>query len=217
MAENGGTRHLVKQGECIESIAFKHGFHWRTIWEDPGNAQLNRTCMTPNILKPGDEVYIPQKRTKSESCLTEQRHRFKLKGVPSKVQLRLVDAAGNLRTGLSYKLEVQDGPTYQGKIPEDGWIKHSIPPEAKAAKLELVAEEFTEEYVLQLGGLDPIYELTGVQQRLQNLGYSLSDPAGVFGPATEAALRNFQAAHGLIASGEADSPTLDMLLEIYGC
>ncbi|MEW6367261.1 MAG: peptidoglycan-binding domain-containing protein [Acidobacteriota bacterium] len=207
----------MKQGECFESIAFKYGFNWETLWAHPQNQRLREKSKTPNIVMPGDEIYIPEKRAKSEAGATEQSHRFKLKGVPSKVQLRMVDSAGKIRAGLSYVMEIQDGPTYRGKIPADGWIRHSIPPNAKTARLEVTDNVVTEEYVLQLGGLDPIYEVTGIQQRLKNLGYDLDDAPGAFGPATEAAICSFQTAHGLTETGEADKRTLDKLLEVYGC
>jgi len=47
-----------------------------------------------------------------------------------------------------------------------------------------------------------------VQQRLNNMGYHAGDVDGVLGPQTEAALRQFQQARKLDATGHIDSNTL---------
>ncbi|HEX5047131.1 MAG TPA: peptidoglycan-binding domain-containing protein [Gammaproteobacteria bacterium] len=77
------TKHKVKAGDCIASIAFENGFFWRTVWEDAANAALKRKRKSPFQLLEGDEVQVPDLRKKEESRASEQRHRFKLKGVPA--------------------------------------------------------------------------------------------------------------------------------------
>lgn len=82
--------HVVQQGECVNSIAYRHGFAWETVWKDPQNAGLRRKRQIPGVLSPGDEIFIPELRSREESCATEKRHRFKVKGVPAKLRLRLM-------------------------------------------------------------------------------------------------------------------------------
>lgn len=77
------TKHKVKAGDCIASIAFENGFFWRTVWEDSGNAALKRKRKSPFQLLPDDEVQVPDLRRKEESRASDKRHRFKLKGVPA--------------------------------------------------------------------------------------------------------------------------------------
>lgn len=211
------SEHIVQQGECIESIAFQHGLFWQTVWDHPKNRELRERCKAPSVLAPGDSVSIPEKLQHWETGESGRRHQFRLKGVPFKVQLRLLDDDGRPRTGVSYVLKFPDGTAVRGAVPSDGWIKHHVPPQAKTAQLDVLADTGTEQYVLTLANLDPIYEATGIQQRLRNLGYMVEEPTGELDMATELALWEFQIAHGLSPSGGADEKTLEKLLDLHGC
>lgn len=46
-----------------------------------------------------------------------------------------------------------------------------------------------------------------VQQKLNDLGFDAGKPDGIMGPHTHAALKKFQKAHGLDATGELDAAT----------
>lgn len=85
------AKHTVRQGECISSIAFERGFFWETVWKHPENSKLKQERKDPNVLKPGDEVFVPEKEEKQESCPCEKRHRFRKKGVPAILRLRLME------------------------------------------------------------------------------------------------------------------------------
>ena len=95
------TTHLVKQGECIASIAEAYGFFWETLWNLPENLKLKQLRQEPTILQEGDVVHIPDVREKTEDRSTEARHRFVLKGVPALLRLRIMqpsDTAERERT-----------------------------------------------------------------------------------------------------------------------
>ena len=49
----------VKQGDSLASIAFDHGLFWQSVWNHPNNARLKQQRGSPNILKPGDVVFVP--------------------------------------------------------------------------------------------------------------------------------------------------------------
>ncbi len=83
--------YTVRAGDCISSIAFDHGFFWETLWNHPKNANLKSKRLDPNILKEGDIVHIPDLSLREESRATEKRHRFKLKGAPAKLRLRILE------------------------------------------------------------------------------------------------------------------------------
>jgi peptidoglycan hydrolase-like protein with peptidoglycan-binding domain len=82
--------------------------------------------------------------------------------------------------------------------------------------LHVVADGLEDRFDLDLGGLDPVREVTGLQQRLWNLGYPVSDEHGVVGPSTQSAIRAFTAAQGMAEREVADDDVLDALCRAHG-
>jgi len=205
-------QYTIKEGDCLSSIAERHGLFWEKIWNHPNNMELKRRRRDPNILYPGDIVFLPEKEKKEETGLTEQKHRFRKKGAPAKVRLRLM--RNDLpRANEPYVLEV-DGNFFTGTTDTDGKLEQSIPPHAKKGKL-LIGKK-REAYILNLGGMDPLHELAGIQKRLNNLGFYCGPANGILGPQTIDALKAFQKKHRLTESGEVDEATKNKLIEIYG-
>lgn len=85
-----GGDYVVMQGECIESIAFEHGFYGESIWNDSQNAELKKVRKDHNILYPGDIIFIPDKEENHEHSNSGQRHPFRRKGVPAILRIRLL-------------------------------------------------------------------------------------------------------------------------------
>lgn len=82
--------HTVGQDECIASIAKAHGLSPETIWNHPENAALRERRGDPNVLNPGDTVFVPERRERYEDRPTEQRHRFRRRGTPAKLRLQIM-------------------------------------------------------------------------------------------------------------------------------
>ena len=127
--------YQVKQGDCISSIAFEHGFFGDTIWNHPNNKDLKTKRQDPNILMPDDIVHVPDKRLKEVSESTNQVHKFKCKNTPEKFKIQLL-IEGEPRTDEEYELEIED-LKFSGKTDSQGRISQSIPPNAKKGKLLL--------------------------------------------------------------------------------
>jgi hypothetical protein len=206
------AKYIVEQGDCISSIAYEHGFFWDTLWNHVENAQLKQDRKDPNILFPGDEVFIPDKEEKTESCATEQRHRFCKRGVPSKLRLRLLDN-DEPRAKVDYILIV-DGQIFSGTTDAEGRLEHTIPPNAESATL-IIGEE-QDEYKLKLGHIDPIDEISGIQHRLNNLGFDCGEVDGVLDEETKLALRKFQKKYEIPETGQPDSETRRKIQELHG-
>ena len=84
--------YKVKAGDCVNSVAYTHGFFWKTIWNHPNNSDLKSRREDPNILLDGDVIHIPDLRQKQESGAVDSHHRFKVKGVPAKLRLQFLGA-----------------------------------------------------------------------------------------------------------------------------
>jgi hypothetical protein len=202
--------YQVKQGDCISSIAYEHGFFGETLWKHGGNASLKSKRKDPNVLMEGDVVHIPDKAEKLENGATEQKHRFRRKGVPAKLAVQFT-FDGKARANVPFTLMIDD-VSKDGKTDGDGWIRQPIPPNAREAKVLLKPKKSEpEEYVLQLGHLDPVDTISGQKARLENLGFFqgevLPEPTSDY----TAAIKGFQKVHGLNETGVADNDTQQKL------
>ncbi len=208
--------HTVKEGECISSIAFDNGFSADTVWQHADNEKLRGERKNMNVLLAGDKLYIPDKEQKTVPRPTGNKHRFRLRNTPIMLRIRFLDESGEPRAGLDYTLEIEGQSTRRGQTDHEGMIVAPILPDAPSGRLRLIEGEREYEYKISLGAIDPITEIKGVQQRLNNLGYHCSDEYGKPGEKTEACLRRFQQDHSLSINGEPDDATRQSLVRLYG-
>jgi hypothetical protein len=205
--------HIVQQGECISSIARHYGFYWKRLWDDPANHALRLKRKNPNVLFPEDVLIIPEKDIKEFDRSTEKRHPFRVKGGHVKLRVRLL-AAGKSIANEQYTLKIE-GDTLNGTTDSTGLLEKIIPSEAQEATLLLGKEKTI--VLLEVGHLNPLSEITGVQARLNNLGFHCGAVDGVLGPLAKSAVITFQETYSLKMTGQPDGPTRDKLKELYGC
>ena len=168
-----GSYYIAKENDCVSSIAEEKGLFWETIWNDSNNKKLKELRKDPNVIHPGDTIFIPDIRKREEDVQTEQRHRFCRKGVPAKARFRFLDK-GEPRANLPYKLTV-DGKHYNGSTDGNGCIEVSISPKAIKGILTITDNGYEEVYELEFGHMDPVNEEPGALKRLRNLGYECDD------------------------------------------
>jgi N-acetylmuramoyl-L-alanine amidase len=202
----GEGDYVVKQGDCISSIAQSRGHFWETIWYDEANANLRRVRGNPNVLLPGDRLTIPPLRENQESAATEQRHRFRLLGVPAELKLRILED-GEPVADTDWHLDV-DGQTFTGTTDGDGQLTVSIAGDAREGKLRVGETIFQ----LELGSMDPLSEISGIQRRLNNLHFDCK-VTGELDEQTLKALNLFREAAGLKLSDQVDDETRTALEE----
>lgn len=207
------TSHPIEEGDSIISLSDRSGFLADTIWNDGANAELRQRRVDMNILLPGDVVVIPDLRKKFEKRPTGQKHRFRRKGIPAMFRLQVFDmnvAVANT----PYTLTV-NGVVKTGKTDGQGIVEQFVPATAKTGELKLGEDDNAFTLTLQFGYLDPLNEVSGVQNRLANLGYDCGPATGSLNATTKQALLDFQRDNKLDGTGEIDDATRAKLEEIY--
>lgn len=189
--------HTVKQGECIESIAYDYGFHPDTIWLHENNKTLKEKRGDPNVLKEGDIVFVPDITVREEKVSTGKKHTFYHKGGMTSMNMQICDVDGPyanvpyiFKIETSDKREIKDVHSNTNK---DGWLKEVIPCNAVGGEIIVDPGEYEEKIPFQLGHLDPVDEgFRGVQAILNNLGFYCGEEDDEIGSFTIEAVRRFQ-------------------------
>lgn len=210
--------HKVEIGDCISSIAEQYGFFWQSLWELPENAELKKRRKEPNVLLPGeDEVFVPEKRLKEVSKPTNEVHKFRCKTTPAKLRIQFMDEDDQPRANVPYTLTIDGNLVSKpgSKTNSNGLVECSISPLAQQGVITLGEGEEKAEYALRLGYLNPTGELTGIKQRLRNLGFFGGAISRETDEETKDAIRAFQSFNNLEPTGEADQSTLNKLREMH--
>jgi N-acetylmuramoyl-L-alanine amidase len=194
--------HEVRQGEWVSKISAQYGItDWQRVWNHPNNSDLRQKREEPNVICPGDLLFIPERELRVENCPTDNRHCFTLRIGKKKLKLVLVDFEHKPRTGITCTLEIDNQLWGNTETDGQGELEFEIPERASAARL-FVGEDRSESYEVGLGHLDPIDEVTGYQQRLSNLGYYSGEIDGIDGFVTKSAVRSFQDYENFMAGTE---------------
>jgi N-acetylmuramoyl-L-alanine amidase len=211
--------HIVRQGECLSTIARDHGFaDWHTIYNHADNADLRKKRPNPHVLHPGDEVFIPDKQPKKVSCATGAKHVFVLKQPKRTVRLHLHDENRQPLASTPFELSFGDEKV-KGTTDGEGKLEAKVPINASTADLKVGNYHWP----LQIGDLNPIDDtpdegVSGIQARLRNLGYNIGEIDGKIGPRTTAAIRMFQLDHPpLKVDGVCGPQTRAKLMQKHAC
>jgi len=217
-----GDYYTVQQGDCLSSIAQNFGFpDYATIYRDPENAAFRKKRPNPNVICPGDILYIPDRNVQEIPGATDQRHQFVL--TQKKVYLRLClwDDLHQPFWNTKYRLRVE-AVDFEGATDSTGMLQQEIP--ADAVDGEITIFPFPDDpsdpgytFTLKLGHLDPIDEDSGVDARLMNLGFGPTDTEDTESPDDDRveALKAFQDRFGLEITGVADDATRRKLRALH--
>ncbi len=201
----------VDLGDSIASLAHGAGHIVKKVWDHPQNSQLKAKRKDPNVLAPGDEVFLPDVELKDEACPTDQKHKFKLTGETVKFRLQLM-LMNEPRANMAYVLVI-DGKVYQGTTGGDGRLEHVIPAESKGGTITL--NNGKEEYPIRIGHLNPIDTISGAQQRLNNLGFNAGSEDGESDDELKDAISAFQQKYKLTVTGQMDGATRSKLEQLH--
>ncbi len=213
------SMYTVVQGDCLSAIALHFGFaDWRTIYNHGSNAAFRQLRPNPNLIYPGDEVFIPETETRTQDASTNAWTAFKIDTQKTLIRLRMMDGDNKAFAGKKYQLDI-NGHLSEGTTGGDGMIEKEIPADCTEAKLTVWFDNDTSGpgviWNLKMGHLDPWDKASGVQARLKNLGYDPGPVDGNIGPLTRAAILGFQASQSLPLNGTADTATKNKLKELH--
>jgi hypothetical protein len=206
--------YRVQRAETLQMLLYRERgiIDPEPTFNAPENKLLANT-RTPALLLAGDRVHLPQPRPRGVKRLPlepGELAEFRVRGQTRKLRLTLRDK-GQALAGAAYTVEV-DGLTLEGTTDGEGALEESIPLGATEARLLVGGRART----LVLGGLDPLHTVTGVQARLNNLGFYVGAVDGVIGPLTRRGIRKFQRSQSLIVDGHVGPKTREALRRAYG-
>ncbi|MEW5979678.1 MAG: peptidoglycan-binding protein [Acidobacteriota bacterium] len=214
--------YTVQQGDYLSKIAHQFGYSdYRVIWDHPQNADLKKKRKNPNILFPGDRLFVPEKDSKEEPGPTETKHRFELQAQKLMLRLVLEDAYNRPIADAPCELTV-DGATFKLLSDGKGKIEQEIPATAQSATLiikDAVTPVQDQVIPIDIGSLDPVEEVSGQKARLANLGYFMGSPDEDNEELFRSAVEEFQCEHmgAAAVDGKCGPKTQAKLKEVHGC
>ena len=208
-----GKTYTVRQGDCLVNISHRERLDWQIVWDHPKNRELREKRKSPNILKPGDKLFIPEIELKEYSEPTEQRHRYKVKLAKVKFTLTLKNL-GKPRANEKYVLKVDGQTDREGQTDKNGTFTEKIPAHTMAGTL--ILGENQDRYTLHFGGIDPIDEISGVKSRLFNLGFYYGAINDETDDDLNRAVAEFQRTAKLAGEGKLTDETRKKLAEVHG-
>lgn len=196
---------VARQHDCVSKLAYAYGLRYpKLVVDAPENGALWTHRANPDVLYPGDEVFVPKFERSERPAALDTRNSFRLSVGRPRLRVAIQTAQGEAIDGCHFQLDIEGRSPLFGKSDGAGLIEKPLQPDDDAATLHLGpdvrfgadAERLV--YELLLGALDPVEHLEGVQARMNNLGFDCGIVDGVNGPLTRAAVRAFQKASGLI-------------------
>jgi len=210
---------IVAQGETLLSIAHKHGiFSSEKIWDHPENRSLREKRGHPQVLAPGDELFVPELAEIEIEISTNRSHVFRLKNPPCFFSVYLRDEWGEPYSGNRYQLKL-GAEVFEGVTTDAGLVSHPTKPDVTSGELTLWRDPENESdtctWTLRVGYLNPIDMVSGVKARLRNLGYQVGEIDDRFDETAREAVRTFQRSLGYEQpTGDIDDRTRNELVRL---
>jgi hypothetical protein len=160
--------YVIKQGDYLALIAYRRGFDADTVWNDPSNDTLRGQRSDPNLLFPGDVLYVPDPpvaQPQGTSLQTGASNSFTSCAPTVQVNLKFVDASL-----ASQAVTIPELPDMSGLTTgADGTLALTLPITLQTFSVAFPNDGPT--FSCQVGDMNPLDTVSGIAQRLQNLGY----------------------------------------------
>jgi hypothetical protein len=209
--------YTVVQGDYVSRIAAQQGFAgYSKIWNHPNNAELKNLRKNPEVLYPGDVLFIPDRVDRIEDRPTDAKHTFVAKIAPLKLRVVIKDVNNKPVANKPCQVIV-DGHVFDLTTDGTGKVETEIPRTARDGRLTLRDPSVPIEIDLPIliGHLDPVEEKSGQFARLHSLGYNpgeTPDDANRF----KRAIEEFQCENHLTVDGICGPATQSKLKLVFG-
>ncbi|MEZ5511992.1 MAG: peptidoglycan-binding protein [Gammaproteobacteria bacterium] len=216
------TQHTVKQGENLGKIAkqYKIG-DWKDIYLHPSNADFRKKRPNPNIICPGDVIFIPEKKGQTVTVRTGSSHRFVVCRAYQELKLKLVDDNLNPLPNIKACYDLGQGEQTAATDRLGMLTIQVADPDLQTLSLKLYADEDPETpshyYDVKLSYLDAADSLAGLQGRLNALGFDCGVVDGIYGKQTKAGISGYQKHKGMVVDGQASAAVYAAVAKDYGC
>ena len=219
--------YVIRQGDYVAKLAHRHGFDAAEVWQLPKNETLRRKRGSPDILYPGDILYIPERDQPGQSVRAGGEQRYRARVPSTTVSLQLLDDGQPIADQECEVVGVAAAVAGQPvvvKTDGDGRIELDVP--VIVDEFEVYVPSLHTTYAVRVGHMDPTAEMLGVVKRLRNLGYlddddddgDEPDEEGDFPDEDEdvaAAIAAFQHDRGMIITSVADGALLAALKKAH--
>lgn len=186
--------HTVQEKDSTDYLSYATGHFWQTIWDHPDNSDLAGSRSHQNELEPGDTVFIPELRQKSETRQADLVHTFKRKGVPFEIVYVVRTVLGETLSDSDYVLQIGNS-RYEGKTDGQGKLHAYVQPKARTGKLTVKVEKpgypTHVDFQIEIGPTPPPNSVRGMKFRLAALGYAPGEINGDVDDASTSAAEFF--------------------------
>lgn len=226
MASAAPKPHVVRHGEYLTALAFRAGTTVEAILADPKNGEIKKS-RHPEILNPGDIVYLPDPREDPPSLDAQTDNAFTADVPMVEVHVTLKGRDGKPVAGqqLASVPVVSETPL---ETDGSGKVTFKVPVHIKNVRLSV--KKTGVQFDVRIGHLDPHGERSGLLSRLRQLGYVADENSRITGRAwlgatgsdldarvLAQAIAAFQSAHGMEITGTMDEALCAAVRDEHGC
>ncbi len=197
--------YVVRQGDYLQKIAFEQGFDATEVWKHEKNAELRSQGHMPEVLAPGEILFIPDGPRASSPIAVGDQNAFQASVGEIELNLTFRHDDGTPYKEEPYKAR-HAGREAVGKTTVDGKLNLTVP--LTCRYVDFAFDRVGVLFRAEIGHLDPVTTTHGVRQREDNLGLSGSRLAWLMDKAPDSAVSRLisalrdQVADGLPADTE---------------
>lgn len=202
--------YIVRQGDFLARLADRYGFDAEAVWSDDRNRALRELRADPDVLCPGDVLWIPEESEERLPLSLGQPNTFVAEVDEITLTLTLQMGSEPFRNE-RYEIEGPATPPKE-RTDKDGKLTFTVPADVDELRLFLPDRNLI--VPVRIGHLDPPGTISGARGRLVNLGYYGSGYEDADRDDPEAfhlALLAFQRDHGIEPPGRLDARTANAL------